>query len=343
MPFQIVRNDIALMQVDAIVNTANHRPIVGSGTDARVHRKAGPRLLEARQAIGDIPYGSAAVTQGFDLPAKYVIHAVGPRWRGGLLGEKRTLCACYEAALQLALEHGCRSIAFPLIASGNHGFPKDIALEIAIQVFSSFLMEQELDITLVVLDRDSYLLSRKLFSHVASFIDENIATCLQERYARPMASRRLLRTEPEGEKCLPFDDMSVGSACPGEAPLPSLTLEEMLRREDAGFTETLLRLIDKTGKKDSHIYKKANLSKQHFSKIRNNPHYNPTKPTAIALAIALELDLEGTRDLIGRAGYALTNSSKFDLIIRFFIEQRNYNIVEINMALYEFDQPLLGA
>ena len=156
MPFQIVRNDIALMQVDAIVNTANHRPIVGAGTDARVHKMAGPRLLDARKAIGTIPYGSAAITEGFSLWARYVIHAVGPRWNGGLLGEKQTLLACYRAALRLALEHGCKSIAFPLIASGNHGFPKDIALEIAIHAFSTFLMEQELDITLVVLDRDSY-------------------------------------------------------------------------------------------------------------------------------------------------------------------------------------------
>ena len=119
--------------------------------------------------------------------------------------------------------------------------------------------------------------------------------------------------------------------------------EEMLKQEDAGFTETLLKLIDKSGKKDSVIYKKANLSKQHFSKIRNNPDYKPTKQTAIALALALELDLEQTKDLIGRAGYALSNSSKFDLIIRYFIEQKNYNVVEINIALYEFDQSLLGA
>jgi hypothetical protein len=123
----------------------------------------------------------------------------------------------------------------------------------------------------------------------------------------------------------------------------AMSLEDMLKQADAGFTETLLNLIDKTGKKDSEIYKKANISKQHFSKIRNKPNYKPTKPTAIALALALELSLDDTKDLIGRAGYALTNSSKFDLIIRYFIEQGNYNVVEINIALYEFDQALLGA
>ena len=120
------------------------------------------------------------------------------------------------------------------------------------------------------------------------------------------------------------------------------SLEEMLRQEDAGFTETLLRRIDETGKKDSEIYKRANVTKQHFSKIRNNPDYKPTKATAVAFAIALELDLEQTNDLIGRAGYALTNSSKFDVIITYFIRQRNYNIMDINMALFQFDQATLG-
>jgi hypothetical protein len=121
------------------------------------------------------------------------------------------------------------------------------------------------------------------------------------------------------------------------------SLEDMLKQTDAGFTETLLKLIDESGKKDSDIYKKALLSKQHFSKIRNNPNYKPTKPTAISLALALELDLDATKDLIGRAGYALTNSSKFDLIIRYAIEHGKYNLVEINCMLFEHDQSLLGS
>ena len=135
--------------------------------------------------------------------------------------------------------------------------------------------------------------------------------------------------------------MAAPMAVPRATRKP-LSLEHMLKQMDAGFTETLLKLIDQSGKKDSQIYKKANLSKQHFSKIRNNPNYKPTKSTAIALALALELDLEQAKDLIGRAGYALTNSSKFDLIVRYYIECGNYNVVEINFTLYEFDQPLLG-
>ena len=335
MPFEIVRNDITNMRVDAIVNSANPRPVVGLGTDSTIHEKAGPELLAARQKLGRIEVGTAAITPAFRLPAKYVIHTVGPVWRGGLFGEARRLRDCYDASLALAREHGCKSIAFPLISSGNYGFPKDKALQIAISAFSEFLTETEMQIYLAVFDRDSYQLSEKLFKNIASYIDQHYVDLYP-------VSRRGQRMR-EDREMLPCAMETM--AAPMEAPVvasKAMSLEDMLKQADAGFTETLLKLIDKSGKKDSQIYKKANLSKQHFSKIRNNPDYKPTKPTAIALALALELNLEETRDLIGRAGYALTNSSKFDLIIRYFIEQRNYNVVEINLALYEFDQSLLG-
>lgn len=332
MPFEILRNDITNMRVDAIINTANPKPEIGAGTDSAIHKKAGPQLLQARREVGDISVGSAAVTPAFGLNARYVIHTVGPVWRGGMCGEAVLLRQCYDRALALAAENGCESVAFPLISTGNYGFPRDQALQIAISAFSNFLTEQELQIYLVVYDGDSFRLSEKLFRNVASYIDENY---VEVRKKTSFAASRRLQSTELMECCAP-------SPCPPMAP-KAASLEDMLKLEDAGFTETLLRLIDQTGKKDSQIYKKANLSKQHFSKIRNNPNYKPTKPTAIALALALELDLEATRDLIGRAGYALTNSSKFDLIIRYFIEQGNYNVVEINVALYEFDQVLLGA
>lgn len=334
MPFEIVRNDITNMHVDAIVNTANPRPVIGAGTDSRIHEVAGPLLLAARQKVGEIRVGQAAVTPAFGLQSKIVIHTVGPCWEGGGTEEEHLLRSCYDNCLALALEYGCHSIAFPLISSGNYGFPKDRALRIAICAFSDFLLEHELQIYLVVFDRDAYRLSEQLFSNVASYIDQHYVD-LQERMnfavsrPRPMANRRRMDLEVCSD---------VLEACSSK-----MTLEQMLEQEDAGFAETLLGYIDASGKKDSEIYKRANLSRQHFSKIRNNPCYKPTKPTAIALALALELDLEQTRDLIGRAGFALTNSSKFDLIIRYFIEQRNYNVVEINLALYEFDQMLLGS
>ena len=333
MPFEIVRNDITNMRVDAIVNTANPRPMVGPGVDSAIHAVAGPELLIARQAIGRIAVGSAEITCGYGLDAKYVIHTVGPVWNGGGYGEEALLRNCYDNSLKLAWKNNCQSVAFPLISTGNYGFPKDKALQIAIAAFSEFLLEHEMQIYLVVFDQKSFRLSEKLFQGVASYIDQYYVDAWEfATYgsAEPLRNRRRDREICESQSCAPM-------AAPKAA-----SLEDLLKQADAGFTETLLKLIDRTGKKDSEIYKKALLSKQHFSKIRNNPNYKPTKPTAIALALALELDLEATKDLIGRAGYALTNSSKFDLIIRFFLEQGNYNVVEINIALYEFDQPLLG-
>ena len=340
MPFEIVRNDITNMAVDAIVNTANPKPVIGSGTDAGIHAKAGPELLEARKKIGSIPVGCSAITPGFGLDAKFVIHTVGPVWQGGGHSEENLLRQCYESALNLALENRCESIAFPLISTGNYGFPRDRALQIAISAFSTFLMEHEMQIYLVVFHKDAFRLSEKLFNRVASYIDEHYVLA-RETAEYGGDFHRGYRSAYRRRR-----DMEVRESTAIGEPMPyaskAMSLEDMLKQANAGFTETLLKLIDQTGKKDSEIYKKANISKQHFSKIRNNPDYKPTKPTAIALSLALELDLEATKDLIGRAGYALTNSSKFDLIIRYFIEQGNYNVVEINLALYEFDQNLLG-
>ncbi len=342
MPLEIVRNDITKVAVDAIVNTANPWPIIGLGTDSMIHEKAGPKLLQARKKIGIIDIGSAAITPAFDLQAKYVIHTVGPAWDGGNDGEEELLRQCYDNSLQLAVEYDCQSIAFPLISAGNYGFPKDKALQIAISAFSAFLLEHEMQIYLVVFNRDAYRLSEKLFSHVASYIDQNyVDACEVATYGvadRIRESRR--RYEP---KCT--------NVCEDSIVLPDMLMEskasvgsiDMGGELDMGFSEALLKLIDATGKKDSEIYKKANVSKQHFSKIRNNLHYQPTKATAIAFALALELNVDQTNELIGRAGYTLTRSSRFDLIIQYFIEQKNYNIVEINIALYEFDQNLLGA
>lgn len=345
MPFSIIRGDITTMAVDAIVNTANPRPIIGAGTDAGIHAKAGPGLLEARKQIGAIPVGQSAMTPGFSLNARYVIHTVGPVWRGGLFGEEKKLRACFDSALALALEAGCRSIAFPLISTGNYGFPKDRALEIAANAFRDFLRTQEMDIILVVFNKEAYRISRSLFQQVESYIDEHYVRQVtaweygQEDICFP-APRRC--QEQEAMATMPCMEQAESCEAAVDFGEPFPTLEELLAHADAGFSETLLRRIDESGKKDAEIYKKANLSRQHFSKIRNNPGYKPTKATALALALALELNLEETRDLIGRAGYALTNSSKFDLIVRYFIERGVYDVMQINMTLYEFDQSLLG-
>ena len=204
-------------------------------------------------------------------------------------------------------------------------------MQVAIAAFSAFLMENEMQIYLVVFDRGAYRLSEQLFQGVASYIDQHyVDSCELATYgAAPRRGRRRL------DRCM--------EVCESMAmPRPSMSLEDFLKAKDSGFTQRLRELIAQKGLKNSAVYKRANISKQLFSKIINDPDARPTKPTAIALALALELDLEGTRDLIGRAGYALTNSSTFDLIIRYFIERKQYNVVEINIALYEFDQSLLG-
>ena len=345
MPFEIVRNDITNMCVDAIVNTANPRPVIGSGTDSMIHIKAGPELLAARQQIGKIDIGSAAITPAFNLHAQYVIHTVGPVWLDGMHDEAMQLHNCYANALKLAVEYKCNSIAFPLIATGNYGFPKDKALQIAINAFSAFLLEHEMQIYLVVFDKTAYRLSEKLFQGVACYIDEHFVDFCEKaalednlrRSRRPRARQSRICEADEA-----FDTEVLSSSMPMAAS-KALSLADSLKAADAGFSEKLLQLIDQTGQKDSVIYKKANISKQHFSKIRNNPNYQPTKATAIAFALALELDIDHTMDLIGRAGFTLSKSNKFDLIIRYFIEHKEYNVVAINVALYEFDQPLLGS
>ncbi len=342
MPFEIVRNDITKMQVDAIVNAASRLPRVNAGVDSAIHKKAGPSLLAARKEIGYIAPGSAAITPAFSLDAEYVIHAATPIWEGGQHGELMLLRKAYDKCLQLALKHNCDSIAFPLLAAGNHGFPKGKALQVAIAAFSEFLTEHEMLIYLVVFGKESTRLSEQLFHKVACYIDENyVQEYEQEIYGG--AGERNRRARYNMPYDLEMQKMCLPAPCASVPYGASPSLTEFIKGKDAGFTETLLTLIKKSGRKNSEIYKKANISKQHFSKLINDPDAKPSKQTAIALALALELNLEGTRDLIGRAGYALTNSSTFDLIIRYFIEQKMFNVIEINIALYEFDQSLLGA
>ena len=357
MPFEIVRNDITNMEVDAIVNAANPRPIIGYGVDSGVHKKAGDQLLAARKKIGDIAFGEAAITPAFNLSAKYIIHAVSPIWQDGKKNEAQLLENCYVNSLQLALENKCESIAFPLLSAGNHGFPKDLALQTAINVFSKFLMKHERQIYLVVFGQQSFALSEKLFHSVQSYIDE---TYIQEKSLeeygvtnkRDVRELELLqlreamsrRRKAELEYNILADEVCEESAeyealAPTAAPR---NLEDLMKEIDETFSEALIRLIDQKGLKDPEVYKKANIDRKFFNKIKNNKNYKPSKSTCVAFAIALELNLDETRDLIGKAGYALTHSSKFDIIIEYFILEENYNTFEINEVLFTFEQPLIG-
>ncbi len=333
MPFEIVRNDIANMRVDAIVNVASRMPQVNPGVDLAIHQKAGPALLEARRGIGPIEPGAAAVTPAFGLDAQYVIHAATPVWEDGQHGEIALLRRAYDRCLELAVQQQCNSIAFPLLATGHHGFPQGIALQVALGVFSKFLLEHEMQIYLVVFAKESLKISEQLFHKISCYIDENYVRAYEQETFR---LDKLCRRE-----AAKYCRMEAVEACMPCAKAEDL--ESFLRQKDAGFMETLLELIAKSGRKNSEIYKKANISKQHFSKLLHDPKAAVTKPTAVALALALELDLQQTKDLIGRAGYTFTNSSIFDLIIQFHIEQKIFNVIAINVVLYEFDQTLLGS
>lgn len=344
MPLEIVRNDITKMRVDAIVNTANPRPIVGGGVDRAIHKAAGKKLLAARKKIGDIATGKAFITPAYDLPSEYVIHTVGPVWRDGNHGERELLTDCYTNSLQLAAEYKCSSIAFPLISAGVFGCPSEIAIAVATQAIRDFLLEREMEVYLVVFDRKSFKISSSLFDDVQSYLDEMyVEELLDEEYRDdfPRRGNRVFGAPTA------LEELQEATAMPAPMEKASVSgkarsLDDLLSEIDDTFSEALLRLIDAKGKTDPEVYKRANIDRKLFSKIRNNPAYQPSKTTALAFAVALELNLDETRDFIGRAGYAISHSNKLDIIVEYFIDRSEYDIFTINETLFAFGQPLLG-
>lgn len=330
MPLEIVRNDITKMKVDAIVNAANETLLGSGGVDGCIHRAAGPELLAECRTLGGCKTGDAKITKAYRLPCQYVIHTVGPVWNGGSHGERELLVSCYRTSLALAKEHGCETVAFPLISSGIFGYPKDQALRVAVDTIGEFLLHNDMTVYIVIFSRTAYQISSKLFADIAEYVDDHYVDAHTDSRRERLRRMSVLESRT----------LSADAAA---APMAVGGLDSLLAHLDAGFSETLLKLIDRSGKKDAEVYKKANVDRKLFSKIRNNPDYKPSKATAIAFAIALELNLDETRDLVARAGYALSASSKFDVIIEYFIRQKKYDIFEINEALFAFDQSLLGA
>ena len=325
MPLSIVRNDITTMKVDAIVNAANESLLGGGGVDGAIHRAAGPDLLKECRTLGGCKTGEAKLTRGYRLPAKFVIHTVGPIWHGGGHGEREKLVSAYRTSLALALEQGCETVAFPLISAGAYGYPKDQALKVAVDTIGDFLLAHDMTVYLVIFDRAAYTIGGKLFADIAAYIDD--------RYADAHTDSRETRRRQMAMASMPM-------AAPAGAVPPSL--DEALGRMDESFSQMLLRKIDERGMTDAQCYKKANIDRKLFSKIRSDIHYRPSKPTAAAFAVGLELSLEEARELLGRAGFAFSHASKFDIIVEYFIARQNYNIFEINEALFAFDQSLLG-
>ena len=331
MPLEIVRNDITKMTVDAIVNAANESLLGGGGVDGAIHYAAGSKLLAECKTLGGCKTGKAKITGGYNLPTKYVIHTVGPIYEDGKHGEKALLESCYRESLALAKEHNCETVAFPLISSGVYGYPKDQALKVAIDVISDFLLENEMKVYIVIFDKTAYKISEKLFSDIAEYIDDNY---VDEHTDYRRESMRLN---------MPMQPIMAADMCECKAMAADDDLDEIIKGIDESFSQMLLRKIDEKGMTDAECYKKANIDRKLFSKIRSDVHYKPSKPTAIAFAISLELSLEETEDMLKKAGFALSHSNKFDIIIEYFISKGNYDIFEINEALFAFDQSLLGA
>ncbi len=339
MPLHIVRNDITKMKVDAIVNAANESLLGGGGVDGCIHRAAGPELLAECRSLGGCATGSAKITGAYRLPCRHVIHAVGPRWRGGGHGEREQLVSCYRTALALAKAAKCETVAFPLISSGIYGYPKDQALQIAVDTIGAFLLENDMTVYVVIFDREAYQIGGKRFADIAEYIDDHYVS--EHTDDRAERLRRMSAFEEAPQRAAPLFDGAAMESGP-VMPMAARTLDDAMMQLDESFSEMLLRKIDESGMTDAQCYKKANIDRKLFSKIRNDRLYKPSKPTVIAFAIALELSLEETKDMLMKAGFALSHSNKFDIIIEFFIENGNYNIFEINEALFAFDQSLLG-
>ena len=331
MPLQIVRNDITTMKVDAIVNAANESLLGGGGVDGAIHRAAGPELLAECRTLNGCKTGQAKITKGHRLPAKFVIHTVGPIWRGGGHGERELLVSAYRSSLELALANGCETVAFPLISSGVYGYPKDQALKVAVDTIGEFLLSHDMTVYMVIFDRAAYTIGGKLFADIAAYIDDRYVEAHTDSYEN---QRRRIALD-----VMPVEEPQwMPAPCTMGAP----GLDEALSKLDESFSQMLLRKIDERGMTDAQCYKKANIDRKLFSKIRSDVHYRPSKPTAMAFAVALELPLEEARELLRKAGFAFSRSSKFDIIVEYFIARANYNIYEINEALFAFDQSLLG-
>lgn len=342
MPLHIIRQDITKFACDAIVNSANNTLLGGGGVDGAIHKVAGAKLLEKCKTLGGCETGDAKITKGYNLPCKYVIHTVGPIWKDGNNGEADLLKSCYQKSLILARENECESVSFPLISSGGYAYPKAEALSVAVETISEFLFDNEMTVYIVVFDKESYQISEELFDEVAEYIDDNYVDRKTSAY---IVKRK--RIEPLIEfKEKAIYDVSDDYACFKNIPKGTKerkkSLKEMLSHLDDSFSVSLLKLIDLKGITDVECYKKANVSKQTWYKIMNEKHYKPSKNTVISFAIALELSLEETKRLLSTVGFTLSKSSKFDVIIEYFLLNEEYNIFTINETLFKFDQTCLG-
>lgn len=357
MPLYIVRDDITTMRVDAIVNAANERLLENGGVGRAIFEAAGrKKMTEACEALGGCAVGNAKITPGFDLPCHYVIHAVGPRWTSdGNVHEE--LVACYQSSMKLACQYQCWSVAFPLISSGRYSCPKAEAMRVAVDTISGFLMEHEMDVYIVVFHRESYEVGKRLYGDINTYIDDSYVSQYYNELLKDLydSISKLTPAEARKEKqewrremrlsTETLEDDSVEGATIQKAVSKEnrLTWEDAILGKYESFSEMLLRKIDERGISDYACYKKANISPQLFSKIRSTQEYRPQKTTVIAFAMALEMSLEETNELLGKAGLVLSRAYTFDRIIEYFIQRKIYDVFHINVVLFDYHQKLLGS
>ena len=330
MSLEIIRNDITKMKVDAIVNAANASLLGGGGVDGAIHRAAGIQLLEECRTLGGCATGCVKLTHGYNLPCKYVIHTVGPSWQGGNHGEKALLESCYRSSLELAKAHHCETVAFPLISSGVYGYPKDQALKVAVNTISGFLASNDMTVFLVVFDRSSFDIGEELYARVRQYIDDVFVAEHSDE------SDMQLRRMQVARSSILLSENTIRETDLAESSVESF--DGMFDEVDESFAQALFRSIDERGMTDVQCYKRANIDRKLFSKIKSNQNYQPSKPTVLAFAFALRLSLAETRDLLMKAGFALSHSSKFDIIIEYCFIHGIQDVNEVNELLFKFDQ-----
>lgn len=352
MPLLFTHGDITKLSVDAIVNAANPWLAGGGGVDGAIHRAAGPRLHEACVALGGCAVGEAKITDGFDLPCRYVIHTPGPVWHGGENGEAKLLSNCYTNSLRLAAEHNCETVAFPQISTGAYGYPKEEALRIATDAINAFLSEHDMTVTIVIYDGETLGLRDRLFREIRAIIDPDRpellsdTLCMSNTCSESAPHEDLIIESPRKARKLPSprkgsakeyaavcSEAMLGSAMPGD-------LDDFLKREDEGFRGMLIRKIGEKGWTDAQCYRKANIDRRLFNHIINDKAHNPKKKTVFAFILALELNDEEAREMLRKAGYAFAPSIT-DKIIQWCISNHEYDITRVNEILFDYDQELL--
>lgn len=343
MPLLLVRDDITHMKVDAIVNAANETLLGGGGVDGAIHAAAGPELLTECKKLGGCRTGEAKLTKGYNLPAKFVIHTVGPVYRNGKHGEDIYLRFCYRNCLELAKEKGLETIAFPLISAGAYGYPREEAIRIAEEEIRLFLSANDMIVYLVFFSKKAMEAGEQRFPDIAQYIDDayvDAHTDYRRESRRGAYERESCSQSQMVESAIRY---SLNDTFRAEAQrAKEANLKSLIAQRDEGFSATLLFLIDRKGMSDTQCYKKANVDRKLFSKIRSDKNYRPSKSTVLAFAIALELNMNETEALLKRAGYALSHAFVQDIIVEYFIKHRQYDIFAVNEALFAFDQPLLG-